>query len=67
MDWIQTAFFVEKPNSSPLKVRLVTDYRTLNKAIQRLVHPFTPATELIKKIDPAARYFGKIDAFHGYF
>jgi hypothetical protein len=37
------------------KLRLVTDYRRLNEAVQREVHPFTLATDLIKKIDPESR------------
>ena len=51
----------------PLRARLVTDYRQLNKVIKRPVHPFAPATDLIKKIEPGATLFVKIDAVHGYF
>ena len=43
--WISPAFFVEKPGTSPLKVRLITDYRQLNKAIKRQVYPFHPCHE----------------------
>ena len=64
-DWISPAFFVEKPGTS--KVRLVTDYRQLNRRVKRPIHPFSPATDLIKRVDPEARWFCKLDAVHGYF
>ena len=64
-EWISPAFFVEKPGTS--KVRLVTDYRQLNRRVKRPIHPFSPATDLIKRVDPNAKWFCKLDAVHGYF
>jgi len=64
-EWISPAFFVEKPGTS--KVRLVTDYRQLNRCVKRPIHPFSPATDLIKRVDPEAKWFCKLDAVHGYF
>ena len=63
--WCSPAHFVPKPGGQ--KVRLVTDYRRLNEAVIRTVHPFPAAADLIKKIDSGSKYFAKIDAIHGYF
>ena len=49
------------------KVRLVTDYRVLNKFVKRPIRPFCSATDLMKKIDPRSKWFCKLDAVHGYF
>lgn len=64
-DWVAPAHFVPKPNSN--KVRLVTDYRVLNKYISRPIHPFPAANELIRKILPDSKVFCKIDCIHGYY
>ena len=64
-EWISPAFFVEKAGTS--KVRLVTDYRQLNRCVKRPVHPFAPATDLIKRVDPEAKWFCKLDTVHGHF
>jgi Reverse transcriptase (RNA-dependent DNA polymerase). len=64
-EWCSPAHFVPKPGGQQL--RLVTDYRRLNEAVIRTVHPFPAAGDLIKRIDPTSRYFAKIDAIHGYF
>jgi len=64
-DWISPAHFVPKPCGK--KVRLVTDYRRLNQVVDRPVHPFPSANDLIRKIHPDSKIFCKLDAIHGYF
>ena len=62
--WASRAFPVQK--SDPSKVRIVADFRELNKA---LVHPNWPtesSNQLLRHIDPKARYFCTIDACSGY-
>ena len=49
------------------KVRLITDYRQLNRAVRRPVHPFPSASDLMKRIKPGSRFFCKLDAIHGYY
>ncbi|XP_059088730.1 uncharacterized protein LOC131884853 [Tigriopus californicus] len=53
-EWCSPAHFVPKPGGQ--KLRLVTDYRRLNEAVIRTVHPFPAAADLIKRIDPTSRY-----------
>ena len=63
-EWCSPAHFVPKPNG---KVRLVTDYTVLNKTINRPVHPFLSAKDLMLRIKPTSKVFAKVDAIHGYF
>lgn len=62
--WTSPAHFVDKPGGE--KARLVTDYRQLNKAIKRPIHPFYSAHDLMKQVRPESRWFAKLDAVHGY-
>ena len=64
-EWVAPAKFVPKPGGK--KVRLVTDYRRLNEAVERPGHPFPCATDILRSIKPSSRWFGKIDAVHSYF
>ena len=64
-DWCSPAHFILKPGG--LKVRLVTDYRVLNNAVRRPVHPFPSASDLMKRIEPSSLFFCKLDAIHGYY
>ena len=64
IEWCSPGFFVPKPNG---KVRLVTDYRQLNKFIDRPVHPFPSCRDIIHNIHSNSRFFLKFDAVHGYF
>ncbi len=63
-EWISPALFIAKPNG---KVRMVTDYRQLNKHIDRPVHPFPSADEFTSSIPPGTKWFVKLDAKNGYF
>lgn len=64
-EWTSPAHFVLKPDGENL--RLVTDYRQLNKAVKRPIHPFASASDLMKRVLPSSRWFIKLDAKHGYF
>ena len=64
VEWCSPGFFVPKPNG---KVRLVTDFRQLNKFIDRPVHPFPSCRDIIHNIHSSSRWFLKFDAVHGYF
>ena len=63
-EWCSPGFFVPKPNG---KVRLVVDYRGINKFITRPVHPFPSPRDIIKDIKPDSKWFLKLDATWGYY
>ena len=52
-----------KPTSG--KLRLVTDYRNLNKALARPEWLFLPSNA-VRRIDPEARVFRALDLTSGY-
>ena len=64
-DWISPAFFVPKQDNK--RVRLVTDYTSLNKYVRRPVHPFPSSRDIMQAIPHTAKFFAKLDAVHGYF
>ena len=64
VEWCSPGFFVPKPNG---KVRLVTDFRQINKFISRPVHPFPSPKDIVRGIQPTSSWFLKFDAVHGYF
>ena len=64
VEWCSPGFFVPKPNG---KCRLVTDYRQINKFIDRPVHPFPSCRDIIRGIKPDSRWFLKFDMAWGYF
>ncbi|XP_059081959.1 uncharacterized protein LOC131879617 [Tigriopus californicus] len=47
-EWTSPMHFVGKPGGK--KVFLVTDYRQLNKAVKRHIHPFYSANDLMRKV-----------------
>ena len=63
-EWCSPGFFVPKPNG---KVRLVVDYRDINRFISRPVHPFPSPRDVVKGILPTSKYFMKLDAVQGYY
>jgi len=63
-EWCSPGFFVPKPNG---KVRLVVDYREINKFIDRPVHPFPSPRDVVRGILPSSRFFMKLDAVQGYY
>ena len=65
-DWINRGFFVPKPGN-PNALRLVTDFRYLNKFVRRPIHPFPCAQAIRQNLDSDSKFFVKLDAVHGYF
>ena len=63
-DWSAKAFAV--PKSDPTKVRLVADFRQLNRALKRPHWPTESSGQLLRHIDPKAKFFCTIDATSGY-
>ena len=63
-EWCSPGFFVPKPNG---KVRLVVDYREINRFIRRPVHPFPSPRDIVKDIRPDSKWFLKLDATQGYY
>ena len=64
-DWCSPGMFV--PKADNIRVRLVTDFKHLNKYVLRPVHPFPSAKDIIQAVPPDAVHFAKLDAVHGYF
>ena len=62
--WCSRAFFA-KPGSSR-GLRLVTDYRILNKNISRAHHFFPSVSDIKKGISPDTKYFIKLDLTSSY-
>ena len=62
--WSSKAFAV--PKGTPGKVRIVADFRNLNKALKRPVWPTESSGQLLRHIDPDSRVFCSIDATSGY-
>ena len=62
--WASKAFAVQK--SDPTKCRIVADFRVLNSALKRPVWPTESSSQLLRHIDPEAKYFCSIDATSGY-
>ena len=63
-EWCSPGHFVAKSEG---RVRLVTDFSRLNQFVQRPVHPFPSANELLMNLRPESRFFSKIDLVHAYF
>ena len=63
--WCSHAFFVAKPGGSR-GLRLVTDYRTINKNISRAHHFFPSVSDIKKRISPNTKYFIKLDLTSSY-
>lgn len=63
-EWCSPGFYVPKPNG---KVRLVVDYKQLNRFIDRPTHPFPSPRDIVRMIPPEARWFIKFDALQGYY
>ena len=47
-------------------LRLVVDYKGLNKYVLRPTHTFPSSAEVTAGLDPASRFFCKLDATSGY-
>ena len=62
-EWCCRAFWVPKDEG---RVRLVSDLSQLNQHILRPVHVFKSIGELVKCIDPKAKFFIVLDLHDGY-
>merc|ERR1711940_465986 len=63
------AFFVAKPGSgsgSDLKVRMVSDFRPVNRVLKRPGYPMEGSAAILKKLNPDEGYFCTIDLSSGY-
>ena len=56
----------EEETAEP-RLRLVTNFQQLNEHVERPVHPFPSAKDIISNIPADSQYFAKLDAVHGYF
>ena len=65
-EWASLAFPRRKPNSSPIKCRWVTDFRDLNKALDRPVWGGESSGQLLRQLDPSAKFFAVFDAVSGF-
>ena len=48
-------------------IRNVSDFKRSNQAIEKLNRPAESATELLRHIDPEARFFVSLDLTSGYY
>ena len=63
--WCSPATFVPKPSGKGL--RLVTDFRQINKQIRRPVFPFPDVNQLKSNIPPDTKFLAKLDFSSGYY
>ena len=65
---VSRGFFVTKntKEGEEVKVRLVADYRGVNRKLQRPSQPLENAWGILKRLNPRHRYFGAIDFTSGY-
>merc|ERR1711954_90620 len=54
------------PKADGVSLRMVTDFRGLNKIIQRPVWPFSSTESIIAKTDPSKQWIASIDMLSGY-
>ena len=64
--WASMAFPRKKPNSSPIKCRWVTDFRDLNRALDRPVWGGESSSQLLRHLDSSAKFFAVFDAVSGF-
>ena len=65
---ISCGFFVEKNTrpGEPVKVRLVADFRGINKKLQRPEHPLDNSWGILKRLNPKHQFFAALDFSSGY-
>merc|ERR1711888_477079 len=64
--WTSMAFPRKKTNSDPIKVRWVTDFRDLNRALDRPVWGGESSSQILKRLDRKAKFFAIFDAISGF-
>jgi hypothetical protein len=62
-DFVSPFLVVGKPNGS---VRLVVDYKGLNRFVRRPIHPFPSISDVKLAIPSTAQWFATLDATKGY-
>ena len=62
--WSSKAFPVFKGSGEGVKI--VADFKKLNKAIERLTWPTETSTQLLLNINPEVKYFVSLDITSGY-
>ena len=65
-DWRSQAFPRMKPGSDPPKCRWVTDFRKLNACLKRPIWGAESSSQVLRRVDPEARYFACFDATSGF-
>ena len=65
-EWASLAFPRRKPNTFPVNCRWVTDFRDLNKALDRPVWGGESSGQLLRHLDPSAKFFAVFDAVSGF-
>ena len=63
-NWFSRSFPVLKGDGS--SVRLVSDFKNVNRCIKRPNHLTDSANQLLRQIAPTSRYFCTIDCVAGY-
>ena len=66
---IATDFFARAtfmPKADGVSLRLVTDFRGVNKIIKSPVWPFSPSESIINRMDPQKQWIASIDNLLGY-
>ena len=62
--WCSRAFPVLKGDKQ--SVRIVSDFKAVNRCLTRPTHPTDSAQQLLRQIKPTSRYFATIDCTSGY-
>ena len=62
-DWVHQMFPVQKPGKS--EVRLVSDFKRLNSALQRPTYPVESNSQLLHHLHPESKYFGTLYMMSG--
>merc|ERR1712215_114768 len=65
-NWRSQAFPRMKPGSDPPKCRWVTDFRKLNACLKRPIWGAESSSQVLRHVDPEARYFACFDATSGF-
>ena len=63
-DWVHQMFPVPKPGNT--EVRLVSDFKRLNSALQRPAYPVESNSQLLRHLHPDSRVFCTLDMTSGY-
>ena len=66
--WVSRELFVAKPRKpgQPLKARLVSDFRIVNKKLKRPNWPLEGSSSLLKRLNKNHRFFCTLDFSSGY-